>query len=477
VSLLDRFYLDGPERAAGDVRTISGAIPPDLRGTVLRNGPGRFRVGADVLPFFDAHGMVAGRAFHEGQSWWRAARIQTPVAREEGAAGRMTRRRVLANLPGGWARNAFKLDVGAGNGANHDVFAWRGKIFATADPGIFSLDLALDTIGKVALDPGAPAGSGISPMPWVDPATGHLVGYTQHPGGLRPDKLSFFELALDGTVKRTPLVPLGAAPVLVHGHAFSASWYAVVEIPARLSLLPAVLGTQTIYQSLRWSDASSVLVVVPRAGGGRGARVELPGAKVIFHLFDAWDDGDVLELVAAVYADIPPLDAVAPPEMGRVGSGAVPKLVRYRVDPRQGRLISQEPIGELAAEAGCIDGRFRARKHHLLFAPTPCGSTAPLDGFVGYFHGIARIDLRSGEASVWSAGEGTFVSPPTFAPRGPEEGDGWLIAWTLTEGGTGAVILDARDVAAGPVAELALDVALPGASHVRWEQDVLVAAP
>lgn len=65
------------------------------------------------------------------------------------------------------------------------------------------------------------------------------------------------------------------------------------------------------------------------------------------------------------------------------------------------------------------------------------------------------------------------VSPCAFVarPGSTEEDDGWLLAWAVdTEEETGAsvVVLDARDIAAGPVARVRLGIHLPGTSHTRW---------
>ena len=82
-----------------------------------------------------------------------------------------------------------------------------------------------------------------------------------------------------------------------------------------------------------------------------------------------------------------------------------------------------------------------------------------------------RRPVDSGRTdSLWDDGPRTYVTAPQFVPRGEAEDDGWLLAWThdAAQGCGELVVLDATQLARGPVARLALPAPLPAASHVGW---------
>lgn len=487
-TVYDHFMTSRTESHSAVVASVDGALPPELRGTLLRNGPGAFEVGNDTLNFFDGHALVAGLSFEEGAVRLRASMVDSPLRREETRAGRMTRRRPFTNLPGTFA-NAFKLELG--NNAAHDVYAHGGKVVVSNDPGHFALDpKTLAYVGEERWNGAAPPSLFMSPMPRVDPASGNLVGFvqTQKPG--KVDKVRFVEL--DPTfreVRRTEDVTLGAGPVLLHGHAFSAKWYVVAELPARLATLPALLGTKTIFDSFRWPESETpTVLLVARDGSSRAVRVPTPGpSAILFHCFNAYDDGERVVLDCATYERPLPFAAIASRARtqalglpARV-EAAMPGLVRYVIDPTTAKVVETRALGDVPSEAVDIDRRYRGRRHRYLYGPIPeAAGDEPAGAFYGQFHGVARVDTETGAVDRWSAGPNRLCSPPAFAarPGSTEEGDGWLLTWVI-DGDTAltdVVIHDARSVSAGPIATVHLGVPLPGVSHSNFHPELTLGA-
>ena len=80
---------------------IEGEIPRDLRGTLLRNGPGRLaRAGQQYKHCFDGDGMVAAWAIADGQVHFRNRFVRTAEFEEEEAAGRLQHRNTTARALG-----------------------------------------------------------------------------------------------------------------------------------------------------------------------------------------------------------------------------------------------------------------------------------------------------------------------------------------------------------------------------------------
>lgn len=483
-TVYDLAMTSRPESRSATITRVDGAVPPELRGTLLRNGPGVFEVGADTLNFFDAHALVAGLCFDDGAVRLRATIVDSALWKEERAAGRMTRRRPFTNLPGTFA-NAFKLELG--NNVAHDVYAYGGKVVVSNDPGHVALDPAtLATVGEERWNASAPRGTLMSPMPRVDPVSGNLVVYVQQQKPGKIDKVRFVELDPSyREVRRTEDVTLGAGPVLLHGHAFSGRWYVVTEMPARLSLLPALFGTKTIYDSFQWpATETPTVVLVARDCTSRSVRVATPGTvAIIFHCLNAYDDGDKLVLDCVSYERALPFSAIAP-EARRKALGftapteaSMPKLVRYVIDPERAKVVESRELGTVPTEALDMDRRFRGKRHRYLYGPTPeAVGDETVGAFFGQFHGVVRVDTETGAVDRWNAGPRRLCSPPAFAarPGSAEEGDGWLLTWVIDgdSGQTDVVIHDARKVSDGPVATVHLDVALPGVSHSNFHADV-----
>ena len=86
------------------------------------------------------------------------------------------------------------------------------------------------------------------------------------------------------------------------------------------------------------------------------------------------------------------------------------------------------------------------------------------------FDTVAHVDLETGARNLWRPGDGITVMEPVFVPRGETEGDGWLLAVTYRadENRSDLAILDATDVAAGPVALAQLQTRVPYGFHGNW---------
>ncbi len=100
-------------------------------------------------------------------------------------------------------------------------------------------------------------------------------------------------------------------------------------------------------------------------------------------------------------------------------------------------------------------------------------ASATLDGpmTIG-FNGLVRYDLDTGADLTYAFGEGTVIGEAVFAadPTGSSEQDGWLMVYATdkAEGTTDFCIIDARDMASGPVARVHLPRRVPAGFHGNW---------
>ena len=81
--------------------------------------------------------------------------------------------------------------------------------------------------------------------------------------------------------------------------------------------------------------------------------------------------------------------------------------------------------------------------------------------------GVSLFDWNSGKDAAYDFGPDQLVEEFLFTPRGDGECNGWLVGTTvnLAEKATELHVLDAGNVAAGPLATWRADVALPVGFH------------
>lgn len=470
-------FRDVEEVPGRALRTTEGALPLDLRGTLIRNGPGRFHLGTDTVSFFDASGVVATVGFADGHAFLRARYVDTPLLREEAAAGRQVRRRVFSNLPRGG--NAF--NVALGNPAMHDAVFFGGRLHATDDGGWFRLDPAtLATEGEDRWDGLVPKSGKMAPVPRVDRARRTLVTYHVAPDPLFGDKLVIVEFDEAWNKVAEVRHPLGVRLGVTHEIAFTERWYVVAELGVELSLLGALSGKGAPFSHLRRKPGRSArLHLVPRgAPAGRTGRVfEIDaGLEVLFHLANAHEDGEdvVVDGSAYAWADFA---FFAPSSVRRPDArpGPKPSLRRFRLRPGESR-TSGRVLCE-TAELPRIHPGWNGRPYAYAYAVANRTPGTEPDPFV-WAHEVVKVDVRTGAVDAWNAGPTRFVSQPVFAPRpgGTDEDDGWVLVWLVDADRASAeiVVLGGRSLAAGPIAVLDAGGLLGLASHCRFEPDVVL---
>jgi len=146
--------------------------------------------------------------------------------------------------------------------------------------------------------------------------------------------------------------------------------------------------------------------------------------------------------------------------------GGAPTLWRFRVSARTCRAEGSE-LSPQGLEFPQVDGRRATGGYRIVYGVFT-------DADRGLSGRIGRVDLITGTTDAWDAGAGSLVSEPIFVPRpgGEDEDDGWLVALAYDPGrqATDAVVLDARDLAAGPLFTAHLPVSAGMTFHGAWRQ-------
>ncbi|KWA33468.1 carotenoid oxygenase family protein [Burkholderia territorii] len=394
---------------------VTGTIPPELDGTLLRNGPnppgGRFD-GNDVL------------------SWWPEAAMLHAIAFERGRAAGYRNR---------WARTRRWANVHAPEQAPHlpdtnpnvNVVQHAGELLALAEGGApLAITAALDTLGAPARHPAFDGA--MTAHPKVDPATGELILFR---ADWRAPWLRYGVADAHG-VQRVDLAVDLRAPSMMHDLAITETRSLLLDLNVGYDFAMLKQGHR---MPLRWHDDRDARIgVIPRHGGD----VHWFGIEPCFiqHVVNAYDcDASCIVLDAVRYPWFLRLDA----RTGRFAGNPVGELWRYVIDTANG-LIDEGPLAD-----GGIEQPNNAE-----------------------MRGVMRFDHVRGTTTRYAVPAGDQNGEPVFVPRpgGTDEDDGWLLVmvYRAATDTSDVVILDARAIDAAPVATVHLPRRVPAGFHGAW---------
>lgn len=417
---------------------VTGAIPRELNGRYLRNGPNPIAADAASHHWFSGHGMVHGVALSHGRAqWYRNRWVRSADIVE--ALGEDLAGRTLA-------------------GANNThVIGLAGRTWALVEAGSPPVELTeeLATLGVNAFF-GTLKDQGFSAHPKLDPDTGdlHAMCYSWPAWG---DHLKYVHVGRDGRVRRTVDIPVPGMP-MVHDMSLTRRYVVIYDLPVTVSMERAMAGAQF---PLAWNDAYQPRVgLLPRDGEARDIVWVDVGACYVFHPMNAYeDDAGRVVIDLCRYARMFERD-----QNGPFGD-SLATLDRWTIDP-QTRRVSEERIDDRAQEFPRCHPALSSKPYRYGY------SVAVTDrGFPAIF----KHDLKAGSATTFDLGAGRHAGEPYFVPRdgASSEDDGYLMTFVFDQATSRSefVVFDARDAAVPPIARVHLPVRVPYGFHGSWIPD------
>ena len=425
---------------------VAGALPPELTGRYLRNGPNPLP-GEDPGHWFAGHGMLHGVRLRDGRAeWYRNRWVRT---------GALAGRRYLSE-DGTIDRTAVH--------ANTHVIEHSGRILALVESGFpYEVTGELDTVGPVDFD--GRLTTAMTAHPKIDPATGelHFFGY-----GVLPPYVTYHRLSADGQlVQSAPIEVPG--PTMMHDFAITENHAVFLDLPMTFQPRQGL--------PFGWSDEYGArLGVMPLARPGEVRWFEIDPCFV-FHVGNAHEDAAgriVLDLARYSRDSIADLWESIGGARHPTGPGAaaavtgLARINRFTLDPATGTASAVE-LDERGVEFPTVDDDLVGRPSRYLYAVADSGADAAIVRFDGQLGTTTAYELGTDVV----AGEAVFV-PASGADRA--EDDGWLVSIITRRDGSASqlLVLDATDVAGEPVAAVTLPRGVPAGFHGSWIPDPAV---
>jgi all-trans-8'-apo-beta-carotenal 15,15'-oxygenase len=412
-----------------EVTDIEGRLPADLRGTLLRNGPGSKSVGGRALShFFDGDALVTSlRLEGSNRVFARSRFVATPERAKEQLLGRMLYHEFGTAADARWV-HGYKKSPSISLLPLPD----RLLAFSEADRPI-ALDPAdLATRGTWNFGGTLRYGTSFTAHPKTDPVTGAIYAYGINIVGVRrvfSPLLRAFRMAPDGSrLTLIASVPLsGFSPI--HDMMITDNYLVFVICPLTIGLVGLLTRRRSVADAMEYDSSKPLRIVVVRKDGS-APPIEMTSAPAatIFHHVNAYetDGGRRIVFHSMTHDNATVLDVMrawAAPERP-----ALPRqwVTRFELDLVRKRVVGRHTLSDgVPGDFPCIDARrvsSRVRFVHALESPPAADD--PLD-----FNWLACWDLETRSVTRLEAGPGRTLGEPVFVPHpdGQEESEGWLL--------------------------------------------------
>lgn len=424
---------------------VTGRIPEQLDGRYLRNGPNPIGpLDMRTHHWFVGNGMVHGVRLQGGRALWYRNRLVLGDA----AADRLGR----PHLPGP------RTGMFGGSAPNTNVIGHAGSTWAIVEAGGMPVELSdeLESLRYLDFDGNWPGA--FSAHPKRDPQSGelHTMVYSPEFMGVR-----YVVIDAQGNLRKVEHIDVPGM-IMLHDVAITETKVVVFDLPVTLSMDALSDGYPFPY---RWDPEYTPRVgVLPREGTAADIQWFEVEPCYVFHPMNAYDTAD-----GGLVLDVSRHPRMFATDFNGPFEGP-PTLDRWTFNPVTGR-VSEQRIDDRGQEFPRVAEHLVGRRHRFGYSAGFGSNTGPELG------GVIKHDLDAGITTVHELPRGWGTGEPVFIARegGTTEDDGWLMTF-IHDRNPGAssgvtarlMILDARDMAAPPVALVDLPARVPFGFHGNW---------
>jgi carotenoid cleavage dioxygenase len=356
--------------------------------------------------------------------------------------------------------------------ANTTPIWHAGKLLALKEDSLpVELDPeTLETVGRIDYA-GQVKSKTFTAHPKIDPVSGNMFTFGYAAKGETTRDVAFYIIDATGKVIREEWFE---APYAAEIHDFVVTQEHVI-----FPIFPTTTDMERIKAGgphWQWDPTLPTFVgIFPLSGTVKDMKWYKAPARKGYHFFNAYTKGNKVivdgtiadaELFPFFYAD---------PEKNFDPTKAFPLIRRWTFDlDSNGSEFKEEVLSDQYAEFPRIDERFmtQAYRYGYVIANDPSRDFTGGGIFGPAFNTITRYDFESGQSSSYALDDKSVAQEPVFVPRYPDapEGDGYLIALVARYDTmlNDLLVLDAMDLASGPIATIHLPIRLRLGVHVNW---------
>ncbi len=454
--LSGNFMPIGPEIDADDLPVIAGRIPPELRGSYMRNGPNpEFKPISYAYPM-DGDGMIHAVRFDNGRARYRNRFVRTRGLMVERRAGRAVYGGLTHPVPLDPAVIGPEGDPGPlKTGAFINVLRHGGHLLALHEASAaYEMTMDLETIGEWKAGTEAPITIGAHNR--RHPTSGSMFGISYR---VSEPVLDLHEIGIDGVLRRSQAVAL-AAPSMIHD-------FVLTETHAVLLVGPAIFDMAAAEQGkplLQWRAELGTRIALVPLDGGPPRWIEAD-PFFVFHFANGFERGrDIV------------VDYVRHQDLGlgtRTANREPPRAHRMVIDTIAMR-ATDNPLAGFGTEFPRINDAFEASESRFIHLPTRSETLTIPHPPSASFNALVTLDATTGATRRHDLGN-RLGGEPVFIPRpgGGGEQDGWLVVYAFdpaTET-SDLLLLDAARIDEAPVAVIRLPQRVPQGLHGNWIPD------
>ena len=452
----------GPVASELDVAAcpVTGSLPERLRGSFVRNGPNPLFEPIGRYHVFDGDGMLHGVTFGADGVSYRNRWIRSRALDAELRLGRgiyPSLGEVMNFPPASLTGDAGPVK----NPANTHIIEHGGRRLALWEGGLpTEVTSSLETIGEYNFA-GRLKGS-MTAHPRLDPRTGEMFFFAY---SLFAPYLRYFVVSASGAIVHHVDIDI-PAPVMMHDFIITEQYAVFLDSPIVFDL--EALGHGPMVQ---WRPENGTRIgVMPRLGTAADLTWYEIEPGHVQHFWNGWEEGNRINFSGSRFA-APDFGIDPATPLDQSSASATPgHPTRYWVDLHTGT-AGWEQFDDLGGDFNRINDSFCGVRSQYLYMSAFTSPGRP----IGDFDTIVKYDDTTGERTEWFAGPTTHVGESVFAPDplGTAEDDGWLLNAVYDDAtdSTDIVVLDARDVASGPLATIRLPQRMPFGFHANWFPD------
>eukprot|EP01059_Diplonema_ambulator_P016715 TRINITY_DN2848_c0_g1_i1.p1 TRINITY_DN2848_c0_g1~~TRINITY_DN2848_c0_g1_i1.p1 ORF type:complete len:531 (+),score=184.36 TRINITY_DN2848_c0_g1_i1:39-1595(+) len=477
----------------GEEGVVEGEVPKELMGTFLRNGPGMTEVyGTPLKHPIDGDGMVCALTFINGRVHFRNRFVATFTHEKEKEAQKMLFPGQMGSRPPPGGKMSKFRDP-----SHTNVFYWGGKVLTCHEYTLpHCLDpVTLKTVGRDNLGGTLDIGT-LSAHFRLDADKDLLCIVAFKPGleilKAKPQvRLYEYDRAWNLVHKTKVSVPgLNYA----HDFAMTPNWYVLHMTPfvntSKKFTQAIIKGETSPGESFMYhADCPSKMVLVERRAD-TGATAPPPRIIEfdtepchIYHFGTCYEASDGLSIKFNACC-LPPGFTMEWKHKAFLGNtGDAPGVMHEYVADLRGKPTLKRCVIKGTEKVSCEFPVMNPFRHCVRKGDEPrfyylMGSQ---EGVALPYSDVVKHDLLGERSGRWHSGG--VIGEPCFIPRLGEasahlgdEDDGWIIVQHYVPGEhrTEYVLLDAKNLGAGPVCRMKLKMHIPISFHGTFTHNVFV---